>query len=116
MTPDDRLAGFLARFLPETAARAEAALDRMRTRLPGAIELVYDNYNALVIGFGPTERASDALFSIVVYPRYVSLCFLTGAGLTDPHQILRGDGKVARHIRLDDPARIDAPDVSALMD
>jgi hypothetical protein len=114
--PEEQLAGFLARFLPEIAAHAEAALDRMRTRLPGAIELVYDNYNALVIGFGPTERPSDALFSIVVYARYVSLCFLTGAALSDPHHILRGEGTVARHLRLDDPALIDAPEVSALMD
>jgi hypothetical protein len=35
----------------------------------GAIELVYDNYNALVIGYGPTERASDALIFLAVYPR-----------------------------------------------
>ena len=47
----------------------------MRARLPGATELVYDTYNALAIGFGPSEKASDAIFSIVLYPRYVTLFF-----------------------------------------
>jgi len=50
----------------------------MRARLPGAVELVYDNHNALAIGFGPTERASDAVFSIALFPRWVSLFFLRG--------------------------------------
>ena len=72
---EERLAGFLAKFTPEIAAFAQASLFRMRARLPGAMELVYDNYNALAIGFGPTERSSDAVFSIAVFPRWVSLFF-----------------------------------------
>jgi hypothetical protein len=116
MTADEQLAAFLARFLPEVSAAAEAALERMRARLPGAVEMVYDNYNALVIGFGPSERPSEALFSVVVYPRYVSLAFLTGASLDDPEGVLQGDGKVARYVRLESPAVIDRPAVTALID
>jgi hypothetical protein len=116
VTAAEQLAEFLARFEPEIAALAAAALERMRARLPGAVELVYDNYNALVIGFGPTQRASDALFSIVVYPRYVSLCFLTGASLSDPDGVLAGDGKVVRHVRLTTPDVIGDPAIAALMD
>ena len=52
-----QLARFIAKFSPEVAARARAILARMRARLPGAVELVYDNYNALAIGFGPSGRA-----------------------------------------------------------
>jgi hypothetical protein len=115
-SPHEQLAEFLERFLPEVSAAAAAALERLRARLPGAIEMVYDNYNALVIGFGPTERASDALVSIVVYPRYVSLAFLTGASLDDPAGVLQGDGKVARHVRLESPDVIDRPAVAALIE
>jgi hypothetical protein len=56
-TPAQQLAGFLAKFEPRVAASARAALSRLRKRLPGAIELVYDNYNALAIGFGPSDKA-----------------------------------------------------------
>jgi hypothetical protein len=110
-----QLAGFLAKFTPEMAALAEAVLRKMRARLPGAMELVYDNYNALVIGFGPSERASEAMFSIAVYPRWVNLFFLEGVALPDPHKILKGAGKQVRSIMIKDAAELDKPAVRALM-
>jgi hypothetical protein len=87
----------------------------MRERYPTAIQLVYDNYNALAIGFGPTERASEAVFSIAIFPRWVSLFFLQGAGLPDPEGILQGSGNVARHIRLPSAATLDELSVKKMM-
>jgi hypothetical protein len=115
-TPEKQLAAFLAKYSPEISSLARAVLANMRARLPGAVELVYDNYNALAVGFGPTERASDAIFSIAVFPRWVSLFFLHGAGLPDPDGLLRGKGKVARHIVLTEAGSLDEPGVRALMD
>jgi len=112
---DRQLAGFLAKYTPEVGAVAKAALARMRKRLPGAVELVYDNYNALAIGFSPTERASDAIFSIAVYPRWVSLFLLQGAKLPDPQRLLKGSGKRVRHVVLEDAARLDEPAVRGLI-
>ena len=100
--PETQLDGFLAKYTPEIAALAKDIRAKMRKRLPGAFELVYDNYNALAIGFGPSERASDAIFSIALFPRWVSLFFLQGAGLLDPHKVLKGKGKQARHIVVHD--------------
>jgi hypothetical protein len=115
-SPAAQLNGFLAKFTPEVAASAKDALARMRKRWPGAIELVYDNYNALAIGFSTTERSSDAVFSIAVFPRWVSLFFLqTGAQLSDPKGLLKGSGRQIRHIVLRSPAAIDGRDVRALM-
>jgi len=88
----------------------------MRARLPGAIELVYDNYNALAIGFSPTDRTSEAIFSIALFPRWVSLFFLmNGTRLRDPAGCLEGGGKQARHIKLKDPALLDSPAVQELI-
>ena len=78
-----------------------------------AIEFVYDNYCA-VVGFGE-QRPSEAVFSVVMYPRHVSLCFLFGAELDDPQKILQGSGNQVRHIRLDSAATLDRPDVKALI-
>jgi hypothetical protein len=115
VTPDAQLRGFIGRFSPATAKRARAVLAKMRARLPGATELVYDNYNGLVVGFAPSERASDAPFSIVVYPKYIRLFFLDGADLPDPDGVLEGAGKVVRSIVVDDDAVLDRPAVRALM-
>lgn len=107
---------FLGRFNPEIVTLVKAALVRMRKRVPGAVELVYDNYNALVIGFGATDRASDAIFSLAIYPKWVNLFFLQGARLEDPNQLLQGSGNLVRHILLSDPRLIDDPGIRDLMD
>jgi Domain of unknown function (DU1801) len=116
MNAKAQLEGFIDRFSPEVAVVARAALTRMRARLPGAIELVYDNYNALAIGFGPTEKASEAPFSITLFPRNAALCFLQcGPALPDPTGILEGAGNQARHIKLKTGAEIETPAVQALI-
>ena len=87
----------------------------MRALLPCAIEMVYDNYNALAIGFGPGERASEAIFSLAVFPRWVTLFFLQGTMLPDPEKLLNGSGNQVRHIRLTDPHKLLSPTVRTLM-
>jgi hypothetical protein len=113
--PEHQLAGFLAKFTPEVSELAEAILNQMRCRYPTALELVYDNYNALAIGFSPTERASNGIFSIALYPRWVSLFFLQGARLPDPVKLLKGSGNLVRYIVLSNPSMLDDPDVAELM-
>ena len=105
-SPAKQLSGFLAKFNPPIAKLAKAARARLRKRLPGAIEMVYDNYNALVIGFSPTERPSDAILSLVIFPKRVSVCFLQGTHLPDPQRVLVGAGNQVRFIRLDEDAAI----------
>jgi hypothetical protein len=114
-SPKKQLDSFIGRFTPAIAAQARTVLATMRARLPGAIEMVYDKTNALVVGFGPTERPSEAVFSIVVFPRWILLYFLQGAVLPDPNGLLKGSGKVGRHIRLAGPETLDDPAVRALM-
>ena len=95
MTPspqsaDQQLASFIAKFTPEVASLTHSILARMRALYPTAVELVYDNYNALAIGFGATERPSQAIFSIAVFPQWVSLFFLNAKDLPDPDKLLQG--------------------------
>jgi hypothetical protein len=115
LSPEKQLASFLAKFTPEESSLAEEILAKMRKRYPTALELVYDNYNALAIGFGPSERASEAIFSIALFPKWISLFFLKGVGLPDPDNKLQGSGNVAKHIRLPSAATLDDPSVQALI-
>jgi hypothetical protein len=110
-TAERRLESLIDRFSPQVAADARVAIEKMRALVPGALELVYDNYNALVVGFCPNERASDGIFSIAVFPRHVTLCFLQGAALPDPDGILKGSGSVVRTVRLETQTTIDEPAV-----
>jgi hypothetical protein len=97
------------------AALIRAARSKLRKRLPRALELVYDNYNFFVIGYGPTERPRDAIFSLAAQAKGLSLCFLQGAGLPDPKALLRGSGNVVRSIRLGSAAALTRPEVQALI-
>ncbi len=114
-SPKKQIDSFLAKFTPEIEKLARGALAKMRKRLPNAIEFVYDNYNALVFGFGPNERPSDAIFSIVIFPRKVGLCFLQGVKVPDPNKRLKGSGNLVRNVTLEDLTILDDPQIVALM-
>jgi hypothetical protein len=110
-----QVAGFIAKFDPAIARLVKASRAALRKRFPTAVELVYDNYNALAIGFGPNERTSEAIVSLAVYARGVNLYFTQGARLADPREILQGNGNQGRFIRLQDVAQFDEPAVLALL-
>jgi hypothetical protein len=114
-SPEKQLARFISRYDPKVARVGKSALRKMRALVPGATELVYDNYNALVVAFGPSERAADAIFSIAFYPRWVNLFFAQGAKLPDPHHLLKGSGKTFRNITLEDAGDLDDANVRALI-
>ena len=116
LSPAAQLQRFLGKYSPATAAEARAALAHMRRLVPGAVEMVYDNYNALVIGFGPTERASEAVLSLAVFPRWVTLCFIqNGPEIPDPAALLKGSGNVVRHVRLGSAKDLDKPAIRTLV-
>ncbi|MDB5448909.1 MAG: hypothetical protein JWQ46_1395 [Phenylobacterium sp.] len=116
MDAEAQLERFIAKYSDAVAAQIRAARARMRERLPGATELVYDNYNALAIGYGADDRVGGIVFSIAAYPRWINLFFARGAALEDPTGRLKGKGSQVRHIVLTDLALLDDPEVRALMD
>jgi hypothetical protein len=48
--PARQLATFMAKYTPALRAEAKRIHAKMRLLVPGAVELVYDNWNGLVIG------------------------------------------------------------------
>ena len=116
LSPAKQLEGFISKFDPEVARLTRAALKILRQRFSTAFELVYDNYNALAIGWSPNGRTSEVICSLAVYARGVNLYFMYGAKLKDPHKLLQGQGNQGRFIRLDSADRILDPKVAALLD
>ena len=110
-----RIEAFVARYTPAIAAQLRDARQRLRAHFPRGVEMVFDNYNALVFGIGPTDRSRESFISIAGYPKWVTLFFLEGADLHDPEGLLEGDGKQVRGIRLKTPADVDSPAVVALI-
>jgi hypothetical protein len=116
MDEQAKLDGFIDRYTPEIAGDARRALTFMTARLPTATRLVYDNYNALVVGFGTSAKVADMILSLALYPRWVTLFFLKGTVLPDPAGLLQGSGSTVRSVRLQPVARLGTPEVAALID
>jgi hypothetical protein len=114
-TAKQQLDTFLEKYTPDIVSQARLALAKMRKLTPGALELVYDNYAGLVIGFAPNEKPSSAIFSLLLLPNHITLCFLQGKGLPDPSKRLKGSGNLVRHVRLESPTTIEEPEVQSLI-
>ena len=111
-----QLEAFLGRYLPGVAAVGRGAVRQLRTRLPGCDVLVYDNYQALAVGFSPDGKTGAAFLSVALYPRWVNLFFLQGAGLNDPAGVLQGAGSIVRHVRMSGVDDLDLPHIRTLID
>jgi len=115
VTPQQQLDAFLAKYTPALAKTAKAMIRKMRKRLPDAVEMVYDNWNGLVVGFSPTDRVSDAVISLLMCPKHVDLFFLDGKDLPDPQKLLQGNGNRVRHIKMYAASDLDVPAVQKLI-
>ncbi len=113
---EQQLDRFIEKFSDDMAKRIRAARVKMRALMPQALELVYDNYNFFVNGYGPNEKAGDAVSSLAAQAKGLSLCSLQGAKLPDSHKVLQGRGNVVRNIRLASAATLDDPKVRQLIE
>ncbi|HEY9383354.1 MAG TPA: hypothetical protein VIP80_07540 [Gemmatimonadales bacterium] len=110
-----QLKGFIGKFDPKQQGLIRAVRKALRKRLPTADELIYDNYNFFVIGYGPAERPSDCIVSMAAGASGIGLCFIHGATLRDPARLLLGSGKQTRFIRLASASVLARPEVEALI-
>ena len=116
-SPAVQIAAFLAKFEPAMARRIKANRAALRKRFPTAYELVYDNYNFLVFGFGfgAAPRVSDCFVSLAANSSGMILSFLKGATIPDPAGLLQGSGTQNRFLRLASPDQLDQPEIAALL-
>lgn len=68
--------------------------------VPEANELIWDNYNAVAIGYSKSEKLKDTFCHIAIYSQHVNFGFNRGAELTNTNIKLNGKGKLIRHIKV----------------
>jgi len=98
--PSDELLQFLSPYDKPVRELALAVRAMVLEEAPSAIEMIYDAYNAVALGYSFTGRLKEAFCHVAVYTGYVNLGFNHGADLPDPRGVLEGSGKQVRHIRI----------------
>ena len=104
---------YLSRFDPEIhdlAARMRAII--MET-IPNAQEMVDPPSGIVAYGFG--KKYSHLVCAIAPYKTYLNLIFSVGTQLEDPHKLLSGSGKKARHVRINNEGDVNHPGVRDLL-
>ena len=93
---------------------ALAARKLILEEAPAASEFVYEVYT-IADHFTFTERPSDAFVFTTTHANWVNLGFNFGSVLPDSDGLLRGEGKLIRHIRIAQATDLNAPGVRELV-
>jgi len=95
---------FLKPFDQDLTERALWLREFMWDLYPQANELIYDNYNALAVGWSPTDRVGHTFCSIAVgrTSNNLHFGFYWGSEISDPDKILLGEGNQYRYILVPD--------------
>jgi len=115
-TPDDPAARLLAAYPPDVLDLALRARAVVRELIPDAVEEVDPVSTLLGYTFRPGTYAG-LILAIAPHQRHVNLVFAKGVELTqhDEGDLLEGDGKVARHLKVRSADRLDDPRARALV-
>ena len=112
--PDPEYLKLLARYDEAIQKLALAVRKLILEEAPEASEFVYEVYT-IADHFAFTERPSDAFVFTTAHANWVNLGFNFGVLLPDPAGLLRGEGKLIRHVRIAQPMDLDAPGVRELV-
>ncbi len=98
------LVKFLKPFPDEITKRALWLRGFVWDQYPDCNELIYDNYNAVAVGWSPTDRVGHTFCSIAVgrSSHNVHFGFYWGSQIADPKKILLGEGNQYRYILVKD--------------
>lgn len=91
-------------FPKEITQRVLALREFVWDLYPTSNELIYDNYNAVAVGWSPTDRMGHIFCSMAVgrTSHNVHFGFLWGSKLHDPEKMLIGEGNQYRYILVPD--------------
>lgn len=68
--------------------------------LPNSEEILYTGWKNFAYGTGESRSESDLIIYIAPFKDSVNLGFYRGVNLNDPKNLLKGTGKLMRHVKI----------------
>lgn len=109
-----KLAEMLADRPPQISELALALRQAIADFSPNSSELLYQTY-AVSSVFTYSHKLGQAFIHIATYAEHVNLGFNRGADLEDPDKLLKGTGKLIRHLRIDSVGMVKKESVKQLI-
>ena len=94
----DPIEAFFAGYPPEVQAISRTLRAMVRNTMPQAIQILSAKQNHIAYSF--SESRNDTISYICPMQDYARLGFMFGTHLADPHQLLIGEGKRLRHVKV----------------
>lgn len=105
---------FLDGFAPDIRELALRTRELVRSVMPDAHEMLRPSYRTIAYGRG--QKMADEICYISPLSSGVNLGFHFGTQLPDPSGLLKGTGKLMRHVRIQKKDDLDDPAVRALLE
>lgn len=113
-SPDPEYLRLLLPYGERIQKLALAARRLILEEAPEASEFVYEVYT-IADHFTFTGRPGDAFVFTTTHTNWVNLGFNFGSQVPDPCGLMRGEGKLIRHVRIAQPADLEVPGVRDLV-
>lgn len=86
-----------------------------RELLPSAEEILYEGWKNVSYGTGESRSDQDLILYIAPFKDSVNLGFFRGAILPNDKQLLKGTGKLLRHVKFKSIGELPEEDIRALI-
>lgn len=108
------LATFLMNYSGAVRELVRSARALILAVMPDTIEQFDPSAN--LIAYGLDRSYKGLICGITLHKAYINIMFAQGASLPDPEGLLQGTGKLARHIRIERLADLEAPEIRRLLE
>lgn len=100
---------------PHTRDLAVEARKLIYQVYPSAVEVPWPRQNVIGYGVGP-KKMSEHFVYLAVSKNHINIGFYYGAELSDPDNLLKGEGKLLKHVRVESKKDLENPSLKKLME
>lgn len=111
---DKKIDEFLSNYTEEVVVIALKLRAVLLKQLPGIIEQA--DIPAKMIAYCYGQKYPDMVCTIIPSKKGIKLGFYKGVDLPDPHNLLKGKGKISRYVEISSAEQIKSPGLKKLIE
>lgn len=111
---DKQIADFLSNYNQQVYTHAAILREIILTALPGVTEQL--DLPARMVAYCYGQKYAEMICTLIPSKKGLKLGFYKGVDLPDPHQLLKGTGKISRYVEIETKEQIQSPALKALLE